>query len=93
VTIALGVTEEVIDLRCPVPDKRPDGHYTAGQLLARLRLAGEKPSFVHPDNLIEMPCDDCRYHLRKQGRRVRRVLHRYDLIGTCIATLIQEDEA
>lgn len=81
----------VIDLRCPVPDLRK-GHPFPGQLLARLRLAGEQPSYVQPDNLIEMPCTDCRYHLRKQGRNVRRVLHRYDLAGECIATLVEEGQ-
>lgn len=87
---------EVVDLRCPEPDWRHDSrgqlHPYPGQLLARLRLAGELPSFVQPDNLIEMPCDDCKYHLRKQGRPVRRVLHRYDLAGNCVATLVEERE-
>lgn len=94
-TIALDVTEaeaEVVDLRCPVPDKR-NGHLVPGQLLAKLRLAGLRPSFIQPDNLIEMPCDDCKYHLKKGGRKVRLVLHRYDLAGNCIATLVQEDES
>lgn len=90
-TIAPSVTEAVVDLRCPEPDWR-NGHPYPGQLLARLRLAGEKPSYIQPDNLIEMPCDDCKYHLKKRGRRVRTVLHRYDLAGNWITTLIQEDE-
>lgn len=86
--------EEVLDLRCPEPDWR-NGHPFPGQLLARLRLTGGQPSFIQPDNLIELPCDDCKYHLRrKQGRSgVRTVLHRYNLAGDCIATLIQEDES
>jgi len=83
---------EVLDLRCPQPVKR-NGYCHPGRLLARLRLSGQLPSFVQPENVIEMPCDECRYRLRKQGRRVRRVLHRYDLAGQCVGTLTDEDEA
>lgn len=74
---------EVVDLRCPVNPSR---------LFARLRIAGEKPSFIQPDNLIEMSCWDCKTRYRRAGRRVHRVLHRYDMAGTLISTLV-EDEA
>lgn len=74
---------EVVDLRCPANPSR---------LFARLRLIGEQPSYIQPDNLIEMACWDCRKMLEKRGRRVRRVLHRYDLSGTLISTLIEDEE-
>lgn len=90
-TITTDVAEESVDLRCPEPDWR-NGHPFPGQLLARLRMAGGQPSFIHPDNLIELPCGDCKYHMRKGGRRVRTVLHRYDLAGTCVATLVVEED-
>lgn len=80
----------VVDLRCPQPVTR-NGFCHPGRLLARLRLAGQQPSFVQPDNVIEMPCEECRYRMRKEGRPVRRVLHRYDMAGTWITTLVDED--
>jgi hypothetical protein len=78
---------EEIDLRCP---DTLHGDCNAGKLLARIRLAGGQPTFVKPDNLIELSCDHCKAVRRKQGRPVHRVLHRYDLLGTLIETLIIE---
>ena len=57
------------------------------QLLLKLRLNGEIPSYVYPDNLIELACEECRARLRKRGVRVKRVLHRFDLSGALIETL------
>lgn len=74
--------EEVIDLRCP---ENP------GKLFARLIQSGEKPSYIQPDNLIEMACWYCRKQLEHQGRPVRRVLHRYDFSGTLIVTLVEDE--
>jgi hypothetical protein len=74
-----------VDLRCPV-----HAPCDPGKLLARLRLAGGQPSFVKPDNLIELDCPACKTARRRQGRPVRRVLHRYDLLGEMIETLIEE---
>jgi hypothetical protein len=76
-----------LELRCP----EPWGLCQAGKLLAKLRLSGERPSFVHPDNLIEMSCPDCVKRLRKAGRRVSRVLHRFDFAGQLVETLVVED--
>lgn len=76
-----------IEVRCPVGYQLPDGHCRPGRLLFKLQMAGEPPSFVQPDNLIELPCDDCRYQLRKRGIRVNRVLHRFDLAGNLVTTL------
>jgi hypothetical protein len=82
--------EQVLELRCPVEYPRQDGTCHPGKLLAFLRLSGDQPSFVQPDNLIEMPCSDCARRLRRRGRNVRRVLHRYDLAGQLAGTLIDE---
>jgi hypothetical protein len=79
-----------VEVRCPVPWERPDGSCRPGRLLLKLRLAHEVPSYVHPDNLIEMACDDCLYRLKHAGRRVRRVLHRYDLAGSLVETLTED---
>jgi hypothetical protein len=80
------VVEEV-EVRCPVPTELPSGHCIPGKLLLKLRLSGEIPSYVYPDNLIELACEDCRTRLRKRGVSVKRVLHRFDLAGTLVETL------
>jgi hypothetical protein len=79
---------EVVELRCPVEYSRQDGSCHPGKLLALLRLTGGRPSFVQPDNLIEMECKDCMRRLRKARYDVRRVLHRYDMAGELIETLV-----
>lgn len=82
------VMAEVVELRCPQP-KSWDSECHPGKLLAKLRIGGEEPSYIHPDNLIEMQCQDCKRHLTSQGRSVRRVLHRYDFAGTLVDTLVE----
>lgn len=84
------MADATVDLRCPEPVTR-NGYCHPGKLLAKLRLSGVAPSFVHPDNVIEMPCEECRYRLRREGRKVRKVLHRYDLLGGHVSTLVDED--
>lgn len=85
------VAESVeIEVRCPVPQRLPDGHSRPGKLLFKLRVAGGLPSFVQPDNLIELPCEECRHQLRRRGTRVTRVLHRFDLAGNLVATLTDD---
>jgi len=78
-----GDVDQWAELRCPSNPSR---------LFARLKLSGEHPSYIQPDNLIEMACWDCRKLLERSGRRVRRVLHRYDLAGTLIATLVEDED-
>ena len=89
-TITAGVEQTEVEVRCPVPKPLPGGDCRPGRLLLKLRLGGEVPSFVHPDNLIEMACEDCKAHARQAGRPVRRVLHRYDLSGVLVETLTEE---
>ena len=73
--------ETVRELRCPLGARR---------LFAIMRQRGERPSYVQPDNLIEFSCYDCRHRLEVQGRRVARVLHRFNLGGELIETLTVE---
>lgn len=74
--------ETVLEYRCPLGARR---------LFMRMIQRGEKPSYIHPDNLIEFSCYDCRRRMEQQtGERVRRVLHRYDLAGELITTLVVE---
>ena len=82
---------ELVDLRCPSDLPGRDGDCHPGRLLARVRGAGEQPSYVHPDNLIELACADCRTKLRKSGRPAARVLHRFDFTGTLIETLVVDE--
>lgn len=86
---ALPVAE--VEVRCPVGEELPNGFCRPGRLLLKLRIAGELPSFVHPDNLIELACEDCRYRLRRAGVRVNRVLHRYNMLGELVETLTDGD--
>jgi hypothetical protein len=78
---------EEVEVRCPIPTELPNGHCRPGRLLLKLRLAGGVPSYIQPDNLIELSCEDCRARLRKRGTRVKRVLHRFDLAGNLVETL------
>jgi hypothetical protein len=78
---------EEIEIRCPATIPLPNGYCPPGKLLMKLLISGEIPSFVHPDNLVELPCEDCRGRLRKRGVNVKRVLHRFDLTGALIETL------
>ena len=89
-TIAAEMEQTEVEVRCPVPQRLPDGECKPGPLLLKLRLGGEIPSWVHPDNLIELSCDACKYRAKKAGRPVLRVLHRYDLSGQLVATLVIE---
>lgn len=86
-TIAPDMTAEEVELRCPAGPER-NGYCHPGKLLAKLRLAGERPSFIHPDNLVEMPCEECSARERRASRGVKYVLHRYDLAGACVTTLV-----
>lgn len=82
---------EEVEVRCPVPQQLPGGDCVPGKLLLKLLVSGESPSYVHPDNLIELACEYCRSGLRRRGVRVKRVLHRYDLAGTLVATLTDDE--
>lgn len=91
-TIAQVVADATeVELRCPTGAER-NGHCHPGRLLAKLRLSGEAPSYVQPDNVIEMPCRECRErYWSRHGRRVRNVLHRYDLSGAWVSTLVEDE--
>jgi hypothetical protein len=86
------VPSQVVDVRCPVGMLRDDGTCHPGKLLLKIHRAGGRPAYVHPDNLIELYCEDCTRRLRRAGRGVRRVLHRYDFAGSLVETLVVEDE-
>jgi hypothetical protein len=89
VTIAGGVEQTEVEVRCPVDKPLPGGDCRPGRLLMKLRLGGGIPSFVHPDNLIELACGDCKEAARQAGSPVKRVLHRFDLAGNLVETLTE----
>jgi hypothetical protein len=82
------MTDEVVDVRCPAGVPREDGTCKPGALLTKIILSGERPSYVHPDNLIELYCEDCTRRLRRYRPGVRRVLHRYNFLGELIESLV-----
>lgn len=86
------VEPELVDLRCPSELPGRDGECHPGKLLARLYAVGERPSWVYPDNLIELECSDCKVRLRRAGRRVARVLHRFDFAGQPAGTLVVDED-
>ena len=70
----------LIEVRCPTGPKR---------LLAKVRSRGERPAVVE-GNLIEFSCADCRRALRNSGRPVGHVLHRYNVLGELVETVVTE---
>lgn len=70
--------QRVIELRCPVGPRR---------LLAKSWVEGDGPQRAE-GNLLELNCDDCKRALRKQGRQVIRVLHRYNVLGELIESVV-----
>jgi|tagenome__1003787_1003787.scaffolds.fasta_scaffold20343818_2 hypothetical protein len=88
-TIAGVVEQTEVEVRCPVDKPLPGGDCRPGRLLLKLRLTGCLPSFVHPDNLIELACTDCKEAARQAGYPVKRVLHRFNLAGNLVETLTE----
>jgi hypothetical protein len=69
---------------------RKDMRCDAGRLLGKVLVSGEQPTFVRPENLIELACDGCKADYRHRGHSVQRVLHRFNILGELVETLIVE---
>lgn len=69
---------ETIEIRCPVGPQR---------LFSKVLRRGEKPTVT--DNLIEFACADCKLALQRKGERVKRILHRFDLAGELVESVIE----
>lgn len=41
-------------------------------------------------NVISIACQDCRKDMRKTGIVVSRVIHRFNVIGECLDTLVEK---
>lgn len=74
---------DVIDVRCPVGPQR---------LFTRLRLGTESGRYIHPENVIEMSCSDCRRTARAHGADTSHVLHRYNFGGELVETIIVDQD-
>ncbi len=66
---------EVKEIRCPVGFRK-----------LFLRLQGQPINYVE-GVFMELACSDCAREARQQGRSVRRVLHRYNILGEHIQTI------
>lgn len=72
-----------VELRCPVGPRR---------LFAKLRVQGVQP-VVTSENLLELGCQDCRRRHRSEGRvDVRFVLHRFNILGSLVETVLIYDD-
>jgi hypothetical protein len=72
----------VTNLRCSLHPSR---------LLARMRLEGERPSYVQPENLVELWCRDCSLDYRREDPEVERVLHLFNFVGEFVRTEVLYD--
>ena len=64
-----------IDIRCPAHPVR---------LLMRIGT----PVKIDGANLIEVACRDCAKERRQAGLDVRQVLHRYNVLGQLVTTVV-----
>jgi hypothetical protein len=65
----------MIDIRCP---RHP----------VRLLLRIGRPVKVDGANLIEIACRDCRTDERRTDPGVRLVVHRYNVVGELVETVV-----
>lgn len=74
------LSPQAVELRCPVGDP--------GRLFAKVILSEDQPR-VTSSNLLEVACQNCRRHMRGEGRTdVEFVLHRFDILGRLVETVI-----
>lgn len=57
----------------------------------RLLLRIGKPVLVNEGgaNMIEIACKDCRTQLRREGTPVQLVVHRYNVVGDWVETVVR----
>lgn len=72
-----------VEVRCPVGPRR---------LFALMLDRGERPLKAE-GNLIEFVCRDCAKDLRHADPTVARVLHRYNIVGELIETVVTHGES
>lgn len=67
--------DEITEVRCPVGFRK-----------LFLRLQGQPINYVE-GIFMELACSDCARESRKTDKSVRRVLHRYNILGEHISTV------
>jgi len=69
-----------LEIRCPNGPRK---------LFAKVISEGGAPSYTDDGSLIELSCSECKRGLRGKGRRVFRVLHRYNILGQHVETVVE----
>ncbi len=69
--------EQSYPIRCPF-----------GKLFVVMISRGEKITPTS-DNLVEVACPDCKRAVKSLDHTVHRILHRYDVVGTLVETVVQ----
>lgn len=73
--------EQIVELRCPLGPKA---------LLAKVVQLGDRPRMAE-GNLMELSCRDCARTARKTNPSVKRILHRFNVLGDLVESVVQED--
>lgn len=71
--------EEKVDLRCP---------YGARALLAKIVQQGGEAHRTN-ENLMELACRDCARRERQKDSNIRRVLHRFNVLGELVESVVE----
>lgn len=68
-----------VELRCPNGPKA---------LLCKVISDGDTVQYT-TDNLIELNCRDCTKEFRRQRPEIKRVVHRFNVLGELVETVFQ----
>lgn len=73
-----------LDLRCP---------YGPKQLLAKVTRENPEDVGMSADRLtLDIACRDCAKQARKTNPKVRRAIHKFNVLGELVETELQTDE-
>lgn len=75
--------EQLIELRCPIGPKA---------LLAKSVLLGDPAGMNLDLNLMEITCRDCAKQARVNDSRVKRVKHRFNVLGQLVESVVQRED-
>lgn len=75
--------EQLIELRCPLGPRA---------LLAKSVLLGDPAGMNLDLNLMEITCRDCAKLARATDPGVRRVKHRFNVLGQLVESVVQKED-
>ena len=75
--------EKLIELRCPLGPRA---------LLAKSVVLGDVAHVNKELNLMEISCRDCCKAARQRNPKTKRVLHRFNVLGQLVESVVQEDD-